>query len=1116
MLPLLVSAGNPHTNASVLATGRWFKISVTQTGIYQVTYQDLLALGMDVSQIDPEHIRLYGNGGGMLPESNAAYRIDDLRENAIQVVDGGDGHFDPGDFFLFYGESPDQWIYDPEQKTFSHEKNLYSDSVFYFITADLGTGKRVIDHASTTEPKNYTSQRFNEHVFHETDAINLIRSGKIWFGEVFDKDKTSYDFFFHLPQADSTSPCYVKTFVAARSNSVSRFILSQNDKVVDSLQVDLTNLDNSYFFGKSRTKKSLLLKIKPDLRLGLRYTLPNESSVGWLNSIEVNCSRRLVFEPSQMFFRDILTIYPNRVTEFLLKNASTGLRVWDISDPGNILNILGSISDTVFRFRLPTDSLREFVAFDGSLFYPVGISGPVQNQNLHGDQPPQMVIVTHPDFLDQAEELAGFHRSKSQITVNIVTTTQVYHEFASGKPDLTAIRDYMKMLFDRGKADNAPRYLLLFGDGSYDPKNRIPGNNNKIPTFQSIESLKFVGTFVTDDYYGIMGDNQGQEANGQIDIGIGRFPVSTIEEARQMVNKILHYSLNLDSVMSDWRNVITFVADDENENLHFDQAQELCRITAQKYPVFNIEKIYFDAYPIVSIPGGYRFPEATKAINQAVEKGSLIINYTGHGGEDGWSNEKTLTIADINSWKNYSKLPVFVTATCEFSRFDNPERLSAGEMVILHPGGGAIALYSTTRLSLSTPNFRLDTSFFHHLMDKVDEKYLCMGDLIKISKNKNGNNVNIRNFVLLGDPAQVIAFPEYKVKTLTINQKPVGEADTLLGLSMVSVTGIIENNAGEKIQSFNGHLDAKVFDKPVTYTTLGNTNDAYPANFNMQNSLLHAGSAPVNGGEFSYTFILPKDLALQFGKGKLSHYAGNGFTDASGFSDQLIIGGRDPDIDPENEGPGIRIFMNDRSFLPGGKTSFNPLLIADLYDTNGINYLGLGIGHEILGVLDGDWKNAVVLNDYYQPEFGSFTRGSLNYSFSNLEPGEHTLLIKAWDMYNNSSEEEITFRVTSNLLVKDIMNYPNPMTDQTNFRFSPVRGSGSLDVEIVIYNLQGQVVRNLNYRHIECPEEPLMYSWDGTNNYGMKLRSGVYPYKIKFRGAHATYGEASQKLVIIR
>jgi len=654
LLPVLAFSGVLHKDISVLASGHWYKIAVTKSGLFKVTYQDMLTMGMDPSRINPANIRLYGNGGGMLPELNGSPRIDDLRENSIRVFDGGDGHFDPDDYFIFYGEAPDIWLFDPVLSTFNHQKNLFSDSTYYFINADIGPGKRIQDQASTDSTTTNISYRFNEHVFHDEDQLNLIRSGRIWYGEVFSKDRTQCEFPFPMPDADSTSPVIVRTYVSARSAPISRFILTQNGTVVDSLQVEGTDPNNLYYYGKLKVKQSQLSKLKPDFSLGLRYTLPEESALGWLNYLEVNCLRYLVFKSPQLFFRDVNSVSPGRITRFQIRNATPEMKVWDITDPGNILNILGTLTDSLYIYRLPTDSLREFVAFNGSFFDPVSLIGPVENQNLHGNDPGEMVIVTHPSFLSQANLLADFHRTKSGIKVDVVTTTQVYNEFASGQQDLTAIRDYMKMLYDRGQPDHSPKYLLLFGDGSYDPKHRIPGNNNMVPTYQSMESLKFVGTYVTDDYFGIMGDNEGVDSNGDIDIGIGRFPVTTAEEARQVMDKIIHYATAGDSVLSDWRNVITFVADDENDNLHFEQAQELSRIVDTKYPLFNVNKIYFDAYPIVMIPGGSRFPDATRAINQAVSRGSLIINYTGHGGEDGWSAEKN------SDCRRYQRLEEFL------------------------------------------------------------------------------------------------------------------------------------------------------------------------------------------------------------------------------------------------------------------------------------------------------------------------------------------------------------------------------------------------------------------------------------------------------------------------
>ena len=1124
LLPALALAGIPHKTSSVLATGRWYKLAIANTGIHQITFNDIQSMGVDPGAIDIDKIRLFGNGSGMLSENNSAPRIDDLREIAIQVEDGGDGQLGAGDYILFYGEGADKWSFDLGNRYFSHQRNLYSDSTYYFLNFDQGKGRRVqLFPVLPAVPNNY-SVRFDDYLMHESDNLNLIKSGKEWYGEFFDNARNSWDIPFYFPNIDSLIPVRLRTSLAANAPTPSYFIISQNGNKIDSLKVDSSNPADFTLAGTSKFKQTTILHPHSDQTITLTYNLPLVNSHGWLNYLELNCSRILKWVNPQMRFRDYNSVGAGRITEFAMRNATPQVRVWDVTDPSTTLAYETTLTNSVLKFKQATDSLRECIAFDGSFYYPITYAGEVQNQNLHADEPVALVIVTNPLFKSQADQLAGFHRQHNGLSVQVVTSTQVFNEFACGQHDPSAIRDYMKMVFDRAGTDNQPRYLLLFGDGSYDPKNRIPGNNNLIPTFQSPESLNSTKSYVTDDYFGILDDNSGQDANGRINLGIGRLPVSDTIQSQNMVNKIIHYSSRTYPVQSDWRNTFTFVADDENDNLHLHQAEQLTGIVGANYPLFNVNKIYFDAYKLIEIPGGSRFPDVNPTINNAVSKGSLIINYTGHGGETGWSYEQALTAADINSWNNADKLPVFITATCEFSRFDNPERFTAGEMVILHPNGGAIALYSTTRLAFAGLNILLDTCFFHHLMDKAsDGQYVKMGDLIRISKNNNHNNFQLRNFVLLGDPAQGIAFADHNVRTVAVNEQPVNQPDTVKGLSTVTVNGLIEDINGQKVTSFDGIVNCKVFDKPMINTTLGNRpgpDGSHPEAFTIQNSILFKGDVPVKSGEFQFSFVLPKGISLQFGKGKLSYYAYNNEADASGYTDQIIIGGKENSVNPENQGPDIALWLNDRSFVSGDKTGSTPILVADLFDTNGINYLGLGIGHEIEAVLDNDHAHALVLNDFFEPEFNSYTRGSVTYPFTDLLPGFHTLSLKAWDLFDNSAEKEISFFISASpeLTVNNVMNAPNPMSDHTNFIFQPHQMDfGGLDVTIQIYNLNGKQVRVLSASFPEPASTGIsQLPWDGTDSNGKKLVNGIYPYKISFSGKNGGYWETSQKLVIIR
>ena len=1114
----LVFAGNPHKTSSVLATGSWYKIAVQETGIHKITYQDFIDMGISPSQLNSSAIGVFGNGGGMLPENNSGYRYDDLRENSIEVVDGGDGKIDEGDYILFYGESPDNWTFNYTTRVYSHAKNLYSDYSYYFITVSEGTGNRVTLQPSSISPASFYSTKFDDYAFHEIDSLNLIRSGRTWYGEVFNDKKDFHDFYFSFPNINIQSPVKIVTSVAARAPVLSKFFISEGSTFIDSLQADATDLQSISLFGRPKQKISWITNPDPDIHITMKYQLPDANSAGWLDYLELSCIRNLRWVAPQMSFRDANSVGKYTITEFVMSGADPSVVVWDITDQANIRNIQGTLTDSTLKFRLPTDTLREFIAFNGSSFYPVSLVEPVANQNLHSILPHDLVIVTNPLFAEQADSLAEFHRITSHLSVVVAKTTDIYNEFASGNPDPTAIRDFVKMLYDKGMPGNTPKYLLLFGDGSYDPKNRVPNNNNMVPTYQSLESLKYIGTFVTDDYYGIMGDNQGDGSNGDIDIGIGRFPVTLKSEASILLNKIIHYSSNKDSVQSDWRNMITFIADNENRNMHLNQAEELANIVKTKYPVYNVNKIYIDSYPFVPTPAGDRCPDANKAITKAVTKGCLILNYTGHGGEGGWAAEKILTSEDVGSWENINTLPVFITATCEFSRFDNPERYTAGEMVLMQPNGGAIAIYSTTRLALSTSNFRLDSSFFMNLLPKNGEPIPKMGDLIKISKNYNGNNNNIRNFVLLGDPAQSIAHPQYKITTTEINHKPVNsDPDTTQGLSTVDVKGRIEDLQGNMLKNFNGILFPKVFDKPTTYRTLANQEDSYQQNFELQNSLLYQGKATITNGEFDFSFVVPKSIALQFGKGKISYYAKDSITDANGFFDDFIIGGADPSVNFLNSGPEIALYMENPEFINGDKTNRNTELLAFLDDSNGINYTGLGIGHEIVAILDNDAIHPIVLNDYFNADIDQYGSGIVRYPINNLGNGRHTLRLRAWDLFNNSSEKEISFFVSDypTLAVNQIGNYPNPFKDMTTFRFFPIQNAGNLVAQIQIFTLTGFLVRTIESEFKESDQGVLTIQWNGRGDQGQQLSSGLYIYHLKVTGENGAAFRASQKLVIL-
>ncbi|MFP4470890.1 MAG: type IX secretion system sortase PorU [Bacteroidales bacterium] len=1112
-------AGNAQNNFadnSVLATGDWYKIRVAETGLYKITWTEMSEMGIDMSGLKSSDICLYGNGGGMLPESNEAFRYDDLQERAIQVFDGGDNSFDEGDYFIFYATGADIWKYEPMLFRFSHKKNIYSDYAYYFITTDKGPGKRVQNLTPGGETPNYVSTTFNDYAFHELEELNLIGSGREWYGELFDL-QTSYDFSFNFPNLHAASSHYFKARVVAKAELSSAYLATVDDSTF-TIAVDRTLDDPEGEYAKAVVKENRFLASGDDIDVNLQYNKSTNSAQGWLDYIELNVVRKSIFTGGQMSFRDVSAKGSSKIAEFNLSNVNQDVTVWEVSDPLNAQKIQATYSGSTLKYVLPSPNVREFVAFDGSSFLTAEFVEQVPNQNLHGLGTIDYVIVSHPDFLDQAVRLRDFHSAQSGLRTVVVTPQQVYNEFSSGAQDITAIKDLMRMLYERGGESNGPKYLLLFGDASYDFKNRIEIQHNFVPTFESQNSLHYIHSYATDDYFGYLDPEEGTHSSDLLDIGIGRLVVTTAEEAEVAVNKIIHYATSPES-MGDWRNVITFVADDENGNTHLKQADQLANFIDSTYHEYNIDKIYIDAYIQESTPGGQRYPTVNSAINTRMEKGSMIMNYTGHGGEVGWAHERILENSDIYNWSNYNRLAVFITATCEFARYDDPNRTSAGEYVFLNPNGGGIALFTTSRATYGGSNFSLNLPLYQYAFQKTNGEYYAMGDLIRLAKLESSSSSNDKKFILLGDPALKMAYPDYRVETLNINYEQALETpDTLRALSKVTISGRIVDADGKLVPSFNGTLQATVFDKESEVTTLGQDDGSYERTFMLRKNTIYKGKNQVNNGEFSFSFIVPKDIAYNYGYGKISYFAENGEKSANGYYENIIIGGSDHTASIDNSGPLISLFMNDTLFQSGDITGPNPILLAKVFDENGINTVGNGIGHDIVAILNGDTENPYKLNEFYESDFGSYKSGSVMFPFSGLPSGDHELKFKIWDVFNNSSEASLRFTVVADdqVAIENLINYPNPFINETYFTFNHNHARSELDVVIRIFDFSGRQVAELQHNNVSGGFHTTPIRWDGTSQGGHRLKGGLYIYQVQVTDDEGHTFSAVKKLVISR
>ncbi len=1118
-------------SSSVLkeGSGFWFKIAVTKDGIYKIDKSFLDACGINTSNLNPNHINIYGNGEGILPEKNSLPRKDDLVKNSIYVHGDSDGVFNDADYILFYGWGPHRW--QPNNaNNFTRIQHLYSENSYYFINIDAtNTPARITSIPSISDPATKIIDTYDYRDILENETTNLVGGGQRWYGDLFDIDLEK-TFNFSIPDLD-TFPIKITTALATNGQGTTqKFSLSGTTLFSSSMNYfgDFSRSESNFSFYTSQTNIPLKVSI----------TRNNPSILTYLDFITLNTRRKLSFYGTQMNFRNLTGAQPGIVSEYSINSMSQSGFIWDLLDKNNPKIIPGSFLNGKYIFKTD-DSYREFVASNGTSFYTPERIGSVNYQNLHGLDQADYLIVTHPDFLTQATRLADLHRQKGT-TTHVVTTNEIYNEFSSGSPDATAIRMFAKMFYDRAITNpgTAPKHLLLFGDGTYDPKNRVANNNNYVLTYQALNSENYISCYVSDDYFGLLNDNESFTSADLLDIGIGRLLISDLTQAKQQVDKIEHYMKNGSSLFNsntgscclntnnnltfgDWRLKYVQIADDEEEGyfINFDTEPQYNSVKNNHFEM-NCDKLYMDAYPQQTTAGGQRFPDVYNAITDRVQRGALIVNYVGHGGEVGLAEERVVTIPQINSWTNINALHLFVSATCEFTKYDDPKRVSAGEWVSLNPSGGAIALMTTTRSVYFGVNSTTGQAFYNHVFDRnTDGSPLTFGEIMMKTKNDVGQNENKRSFTLIGDPALKIALPQLKVVTDSINgQNPFIQIDTLNALSTVRIKGHIEDNSGNLISSYNGQLIPSIFDKVKTQKTLGQDPDSPEIEYNQQRNVVYKGKNSITNGYFDFTFVVPKDIALNMGRGKISYYAFNDASDAFGFDTNFRIGGINPNGINDIEGPQLNLYINDENFISGSITDESPVMILNAFDENGINTVGNGIGHDLVAILDGNSSEPILLNDYYSAALDSYQSGEIRYQFTNLEQGKHTLEVKVWDVNNNSSVVKTEFIVQNkaNTMLEHVYNYPNPFTTRTSFQFEHNQSCSNLDVQIQIFTISGKLVKSINQTVNTVGFRTEGIEWDGKDDFGDALAKGVYVYRLSVKNNTGEQAEKIEKLVLLK
>jgi len=1123
---MMAMAQRTYKSNSILATDNWYKIGVKEAGIYKIDLPFLNKLGINTANLSSSSLQLYGNGGQMLSEANSGPWKDDVQEIAIMIVDGGDNVLNGNDHILFYANGPDQWLKDSANQRFTHQKNSYSDKAFYYLS--IGNNGKRIPAPVNTFSSNITINSFSGRQSHELDTVNFLNSGKEWYGEEFSNMPgrvLTRNFPVNLPNIINGSALTVWSHCIARSaGGGSSFDVKFDNNSVGQINISPTGTGQYDLFAQQATNTVSATASQSNSVISYTFIPGSFNAQGWLNWFEIFSRQQLSLNGiDQLLFRDWQSV-GNNIGEFVVNNATDAAQVWDVTDPLSPIRMQHGFSGSALRFVNSCSQLREYIAFSGNRFLTPTMEGKIINQDLHNTSPADHIVIVHPPFLSQAQRLAQFHQQKNGLRVLVVTTEQVYNEFASGSTDPTAIRDFVKMYYDKYRNDpaNKPRYLLLFGDASYDYKDRLTNNTNFVPSYENNISLDILSTYTSDDYYGFLDDaediNSGVAINN-LDIGIGRVPAKNIEEAKNFVDKVEAYFSP--QSFGPWRNNLTFIADDEDQNLHLQDAEIVSNTVTTVAPVFDKQKIYLDAFQQESGSGGSSYPQANQAINNQVYNGTLIWNFNGHGGPRRLAEETILDQDIVNSWNNPNRLPLFITATCDFAPYDNPLINSIGENILLRPKTGAIALMTTTRTVFAFSNRIMNNNYLQFsLQPDANGRYKSLGDAVKEAKNytyqTSADITNNRKFTLLGDPALTLAFPSIKVRPIKINGIPVAQTDTLSATEKITIEGEVTDISGNLLTGFNGNVYPAVFDKPQNVNTLANDQGSPQTSFSTQTNILFKGKASVTAGKFSFSFKVPKDINYQYGTGKLSLYAENGSQDGNGYFTGFLVGGTGNNPDSDNKGPEIKPFLNDEKFVNGGISNESPVLILKLADSSGINTVGTGIGHDIVATLDNDNNRFFVLNDFYEGELNSYQQGIVRFQLPELEPGVHTLKIKAWDVLNNSSEVVLEFIVAKDeeLQLKHVLNYPNPFTTKTQFWFEHNKPGQNLQVRLQIFTLSGRVIKTFQRAINTAGNRSSELEWDGRDQYGDKIGRGVYFYKLTVIAPGKLRKEQIEKLVI--
>lgn len=1103
-LPLMAGI-HTYVDQSVLSSGKWVKIRVSESGVCRMTFEQLSEAGLN-----PAQLRVYGYGGAMLKQDFTKVKIDDLPQVPVYVG---------SDYVLFWVQGPISWTYNGSR--FVHTRNTYSNYGYYFLTDNTGSllpptaGEEIS--GTPTEVTTYP-----HYQVHEKDSLNLVDragivgGGREWYGEQFIPNQ-SRTFVLSTPNALTTEKSTAYMEVAAKSDAASSFHCSFNG-TGSTVTVPAKGTDQ-YTEAQSATFSPSVTSANTRQQIQLTYKNSSASTLGWLNYIELTTPSALTMTGSYMPIRTKDNYKTTTPVRFHLSGANSSMQVWDITNLSAITRMPTTLSgDTLLWTGTQQNGVHEYVAVNpaGSSWVNATIVGQIDNQNLHHLSNIDYVIICPDGYQSIAEDLAKAHQQQQGITWAVVTDQQVYNEFSSGTPDATAYRWLMKMLYDRadGNAIQAPRWLLLMGHGTFDNRKLLSTSGSAtLLTYQAKNSLNEVHAYATDDYFGFLEDNEGEsDMTGTMEIGVGRLPVNNTTEAREVVDKLIRYMRNENA--GKWKNQLVYLADDGECGTHTKTAEVSAEMTRLANPDLVVTKIFLDAYPQEVSASGESYPIAKNKVAQLLRNGVLFFDYSGHGGYNNIASESILTIKEIEAMHN-ENLGFWLFATCNYAQFDGGKRCSA-EACVLNPNGGAVGILAATRTVYATLNTYINRDVCSELFahENTCRYEATLGEAIMKGKNKRGADSNKLPYVLLGDPAIRLNYPtNYQIATTTA-------IDTLNALDVQEVEGQIVDEDSVLVADFNGSVDITIYDKIQEIPTRDNDNSANckepeVVNYKDYPNTLFSGKTSVKDGLFRYTFMVPKDIRYNYGNGRIVYYARTsdeqGTEEAIGHFEDFIVGGSGASILVDTVGPEMTIYLNTPAFKDGDKTYSTPRFFADLYDKDGINTAGAGIGHDLMLVVDNDAKQTYSLNEYFTSASDSYQQGQVSYLMNELADGSHTLTFRAWDLLNNSTTKSLNFVVEAGRdpSIYSVTTYPNPIRQGgvLNMIVNYDQPDELIQTEIYLYNANGQMIWKQEQGN---PNQVSLYLAQ------IGLQPGVYFYSVRIKSESSKYSKSSGKIIVIK